>query len=160
MRSPGAADMASAEAAVTMGTGAAAPGNTGVAETTGVAIGAADENTGEATGVTAITVVASMAVAGMAATTTAAITTMATGMDRFSASALASAPTTSMTTTQAITAYAPVAGHRPSAASRSRRPAPMCDAFWNWAADHPRRLCAIICASILIGCAIPGGLVQ
>jgi hypothetical protein len=37
--------------------------------------------------------------------------------------------------------------------------ASLSDMFWNWAADHPRRLCVIICAFILIGCAIPGGLV-
>jgi len=32
------------------------------------------------------------------------------------------------------------------------------DTFWNWAADHPRRLCLIIVTAILIGSAIPGGM--
>lgn len=38
------------------------------------------------------------------------------------------------------------------------RAASLSDQFWNWAADHPRRLCALIRALILIGCAIPGSL--
>lgn len=34
----------------------------------------------------------------------------------------------------------------------------MSDLFWNFAAARPWALATIICASILIGCAIPGQL--